>query len=71
MIAKDNSLQTGELYKSFHEITGLGYTRFYEIIEKMYASRLIDADFSGKGTRGRTRYVAPVYDSKDILKCLE
>ena len=71
LIAKDSSLQTGELYKSFHEITGLGYTRFYEIIEKMHASRLIDADFSGKGMRGRTRYVAPAYDSNDILKCLE
>jgi cell division control protein 6 len=34
-------------------------------------SRLIDADFSGKGMRGRTRYVAPAYDSEDILKCLE
>lgn len=71
LIAKDSSVQTGELYKSFHEITGLGYTRFYEIIEKMNASRLIDADFSGKGMRGRTRYVAPAYNSKDILKCLE
>ncbi len=71
LVAKDNNLQIGELYKSFHEITGLGYTRFYEIIDKMHASRLIDADFSGKGMRGRTRYVAPVYDPKDILKCLE
>ena len=71
LIAKDSSIQTGELYKSFHEITGLGYTRFYEIIEKMHASRLIDADFSGKGIRGRTRYVAPAYEPNDILKCLE
>ncbi len=71
LIARDSSLQTGELYKTFHEITGLGYTRFYEIIEKMHVSRLINADFSGKGMRGRTRYVEPVPDSKDILKCLE
>ncbi|SFM41200.1 ORC complex protein Cdc6/Orc1 [Methanolobus profundi] len=71
LIAKDSSLQAGELYKSFHDITGLGYTRFYEMIEKMHVSRLIDADFSGKGMRGRTRYVAPAYDSNDILKCLE
>ncbi len=71
LIAKGNSLQTGELYKTFHELTGLGYTRFYEIIEKMHVSRLVDSDFSGKGMRGRTRYVTPVYDSSDILKCLE
>ncbi|MDG6242818.1 MAG: ORC1-type DNA replication protein [Methanolobus sp.] len=71
LIAKDSSLQAGELYKTFHEITGLGYTRFYELIEKMHVSRLIDADFSGKGMRGRTRYIEPVHDRKDILKCLE
>ncbi|MEZ5334954.1 MAG: hypothetical protein R2741_06840 [Methanolobus sp.] len=34
LIAKDGSLRTGELYKSFREVTGLEYTRFYEIIEE-------------------------------------
>ncbi len=71
LIAEDSKLQTGELYRSFHDMTGLGYTRFYEMIEKMHVSRLINADFSGKGMRGRTRYVEPVHDPGDILKCLE
>ncbi|WP_406659886.1 ORC1-type DNA replication protein [Methanolobus sp. ZRKC3] len=71
LIAKGTDQQAGELYKSFHDITGLGYTRFYELIEKMSASQLLDTDFSGKGMRGRTRIIKPRYEPKDILKCLE
>ncbi|MDP2215813.1 MAG: ORC1-type DNA replication protein [Methanolobus sp.] len=71
LIAKGGDLQTGDLYKSFHEITGLGYTRFYEILEKMNSSQFLDADFSGKGMRGRTRMIKTRYEPQDILKCLE
>ncbi|MBN2109721.1 MAG: ORC1-type DNA replication protein [Methanosarcinaceae archaeon] len=71
LIAREKDTQAGELYKSFHELTGLGYTRFYEIIGKMSASQLLDADFSGKGMRGRTRVIKPRYEPQDILKCLE
>lgn len=71
LIAKGGDQQAGDLYKSFHEITGLGYTRFYEIIEKMNSSQFLDADFSGKGMRGRTRVIRSRYDPQDILKCLE
>jgi len=71
LIAKATDQQAGDLYKSFHDITGLGYTRFYEIIGKMSSSQLLDADFSGKGMRGRTRIIKSRYDSKDIMKCLE
>ena len=45
--------------------------RIYEIIEKMSVSQLLDADFSGKGMRGRTRIIKSKHASKDILKCLE
>jgi len=71
LIAKATDQQAGDLYKSFHDITGLGYTRFYEIIGKMSSSQLLDTDFSGKGMRGRTRIIKSRYDSKDIMKCLE
>ncbi len=70
LIAKNHEQQTGDLYKSFHGLTGLGYTRFYEIVEKMNSLQFIDADFSGKGMRGRTRVIRPKYDPQDLLKCL-
>ncbi len=68
---QEKDVQAGDLYKSFHEITGLGYTRFYEIIEKMNATQMLDVDFSGKGMRGRTRVIKAKHDPRDILKCLE
>jgi cell division control protein 6 len=71
LIAKGTEQQAGDIYKSFHDITGLGYTRFYELVEKMSLSQLLDADFSGKGMRGRTRILSLKHDSLDILKCLE
>ena len=71
LIAKGKDAKTGDLYKSFHEITKLGYTRFYDMINKLNTVQFVDANFSGKGTRGRTRIIKPRYDPKDILKCLD
>jgi len=71
LIAKGKNAHTGELYKSFHEITKLGYTRFYDMVNKLNTVQFIDADFSGKGMRGRTRIVKPRYEPQDILKCFE
>ncbi|SES79005.1 ORC complex protein Cdc6/Orc1 [Methanococcoides vulcani] len=71
LIAKQRECQTGDLYKLFHEQTGLGYTRFYDMVNKLNDARYVSTDFSGKGTRGRTRIVKPRYQPEDILKCLE
>ena len=71
LIAKGKEVQTGDLYKEFHELTGLGYTRYYELVNKLDSTHYIDANFSGKGKRGRTRIIKPRYPSQDILKCLE
>ncbi|MBC7086159.1 MAG: ORC1-type DNA replication protein [Methanomethylovorans sp.] len=71
LIALGKDPQTGELYKEFHESTNLEYTRFYELIEKLNSLQYIDADFSGKGMRGRTRIIKTRYNPADILHCLE
>ncbi|MBN1133665.1 MAG: ORC1-type DNA replication protein [Methanosarcinaceae archaeon] len=70
LIARGEEAQTGDLYKSFHETTKLGYTRFFEMVNKLQALQYVDADFSGKGKRGRTRIITPRYQPDDILKCL-
>jgi cell division control protein 6 len=63
-----NSPQTnsGELYEKFHEKTALGYTRFYELLNKLGSIRLIDADFTGKGARGRSRVVTLRYQPDEV-----
>jgi cell division control protein 6 len=71
LIARKGEIQAGELYKSFHELTQLGYTRYYEIVNRFQALNYVDADFTGKGQRGRTRIIKIKYEAEDILKCLE
>lgn len=71
LIARKGEVQAGELYKSFHELTQLGYTRFYGIINHLQVLNYVDADFTGKGQRGRTRIIKTKYEAEDILKCLE
>lgn len=71
LIAKREEIQAGELYKSFHELTQLGYTRFYGMVNRLQALNYIDADFTGKGQRGRTRIIKTKYEVDDILNCLK
>ena len=57
---------SGELYKKFHDKTTLGYTRFYEILNKLGTVKLLDVDFTGKGQRGRSRVVTLRYPVEEI-----
>jgi archaeal cell division control protein 6 len=67
LAAKQESCRAGELFKSFHTETGAGYTRFHEILNKLDAIRVINADFSGAGERGRSRIIRVRYDPEEIL----
>ncbi len=67
LAAKQESCRAGELFKRFHLETGAGYTRFHEILNKLDAIRIINADFSGAGERGRSRIIRVRYDPEEIL----
>lgn len=66
LIAELPQSSSGELYGKFHSQTGLGYTRFYEMLNKLCALRLIDADFTGRGERGRSRVVTLRYQPVEV-----
>lgn len=66
LITDSPQSNSGELYEKFHEKTALGYTRFYELLNKLGSIKLIDADFTGKGARGRSRVVALRYQPEEI-----
>jgi len=66
LIADSPQSNSGELYEKFHEITSLGYTRFYELLNKLGSLKLIDADFTGKGLRGRSRVVTLRYQPPEV-----
>lgn len=66
LIVNSPLTNSGELYEKFHEKTALGYTRFYELLNKLGSIKLIDADFTGKGARGRSRVVTLRYSPEEI-----
>ncbi|HMB45889.1 MAG TPA: cell division control protein 6, partial [Candidatus Methanoperedens sp.] len=66
LIADFPQSNSGDLYKKFHEKTALGYTRFYELLNKLGSVKLIDADFTGKGARGRSRVVKLRYKPEEV-----
>lgn len=67
---QEAKIKAGELYKKFNEETHLGYTRFYDIVSKLDSIRLINTDFTGKGTRGRTREIQLRYEPEGVLSVL-
>jgi len=70
LIADHNDVNSGDLYERFHKLTSLGYTRFYETLNKLDAVKLIRADFTGRGMRGRSRVVSLRYPAEEIKKRL-
>jgi len=66
LIAESQQSNSGELYEKFHSKTSLGYTRFYEMLNKLNSIKLVDADFTGKGARGRSRVVALRYPVDEV-----
>ena len=67
---QEAKIKAGDLYKKFNEETHLGYTRFYDIISKLDSIRLINTDFTGRGTRGRTREIQLRYEPEDVFSVL-
>jgi cell division control protein 6 len=66
--AKEHEMNAGEVYKSVKESLSIGYTRFYEIIKKMDAMRLINLEY--RDGKGRTRIITLRYDPAKVLEYL-
>jgi len=62
-------MTTGEAHKSIHETVKIGYTRFYEIVEKLHALRILDLHY--RDGRGRTRLVTFRYEPKKVIEFLQ
>ncbi len=64
-----DEITSGELFDEIHEELGLRYTRYYEIVTKLEAMRLVDITF--RSGRGRTRTVSLRYEPERILERLK
>jgi cell division control protein 6 len=61
-------MNAGEVYKALKEKEGLGYTRFYEMVKKLDAMRLVNLSY--RDGRGRTRLISLRYDPGRVLEYL-
>jgi cell division control protein 6 len=65
---KEHEMNAGDVYKSFKESVPIGYTRFYEIVKKLDAMRLVNLQY--REGKGRTRIITLRYDPARVLEYL-
>lgn len=67
--AERDEITSGELFDEIRDELGLRYTRYYEIVTKLEAMRLVDITF--RAGRGRTRTINLRYEPERILERLK
>jgi cell division control protein 6 len=65
----EKEMNAGEVYKAMKEKEALGYTRFYEMVKKLDAMRLVNLSY--RDGRGRTRLISLRYDPGRVLEALK
>ncbi len=65
---KEHEMNAGDVYKSLKESLSIGYTRFYEIVKKLDAMRLINLQY--REGKGRTRIITLRYDPAKVVEYL-
>jgi archaeal cell division control protein 6 len=65
---RDHEMNAGDVYKAIKESVSIGYTRFYEIVKKMDAMRLVNLQY--REGKGRTRIITLRYDPEKVLEYL-
>ncbi|MFC7204900.1 ORC1-type DNA replication protein [Haloferax namakaokahaiae] len=67
VVAECNGERAGEVFEVFHEETGLGYTRYSELVNKLDQLGIIEARYTEIEGRGRTRSISLTYDADAVL----
>jgi cell division control protein 6 len=71
IIAESEEILTaGKLSELFSNELDTSYATFNRTLEKLEFLRLIDTNFTGKGTRGNSRQIIPRFDPEDVSKCM-
>jgi cell division control protein 6 len=65
---KEKEMNAGEVYKTITESVEIGYTRFYEVVKKLDALRLINLHY--REGKGRTRVISLRYEPRSVLEYL-
>ncbi|MBP1928441.1 cell division control protein 6 [Methanolinea mesophila] len=68
LAAREGEMNAGEVFRTIKDRIGVGYTRFYEMVKKLDAMRLIDLEY--REGKGRTRVISLRYEPAKILEYL-
>jgi len=69
-VADRDGDQAGDVYDAFNDRTGLGYTRYTEIVNKLDKLGLIDAEYEQLEGRGRSRTLRLTHDPEAVKERL-
>jgi cell division control protein 6 len=65
---REQEMNAGEVYKAIAGMVPIGYTRFYEVVKKLDALRLVNLHY--REGRGRTRLISLRYEPAKVLEYL-
>ncbi len=71
VIAAHEGELAGAVYEAFEEETGLGYTRYSELINKLDQLGVIRAEFTSVEGRGRSRALSLAHDADAVVSRLD
>ncbi|MEF8791169.1 MAG: cell division control protein 6, partial [Haloarculaceae archaeon] len=63
--------RAGDVYEAFQAESGLGYTRYSEIVNKLDQLGVIEAEYTNVEGRGRSRRLTLAYDTEAVLDRLD
>ncbi|MFB6160417.1 MAG: ORC1-type DNA replication protein [Haloferacaceae archaeon] len=66
VVAEHDGERAGEVYDAFHEATGLGYTRYSEVLNKLDQVGILDAEYADVEGRGRSRRIELAHDADAV-----
>jgi len=70
VVAEHDGQQAGDVYEAFREESGLGYTRYSEILNKLEELGLVETEYADVEGRGRSRAISLSYDADAVLERL-
>ena len=68
MSKDEKEMNAGDVHKTISQSVEIGYTRFYEVIKKLDALRIINLHY--REGKGRTRVISLRYDPQKVLEYL-
>jgi len=71
VLAEHDGDRAGDVYEAFQDESGLGYTRYSEIVNKLDQLGVIEAEYTSVEGRGRSRRLTLAYDTEAVLDRLE